>query len=450
MIARARYFASLFIVTTFALIAVLAASSATAQSVRRPAYCDSYPAGSALPPPCLVGAPTPRNAGSDIAVDIDTVQSASRARPKETAFANGTNLISYDLTFKPLCGNNSINSIVSDWVGERKSNFSVISDDRNVALAAVVTFPNAKKDETKQVKVPLIVKANFGDPTVQNCDEIIFTDIPANQRVNMHFEFRKKAVYKFSDQSKFLGGVLKIATGGAALVSIGGSSVFAPAVTAVAISFLQKNTDPVKNITAGMNEVLESFPRESTPDPVQYPLQFNVAKLAYRVGSKDVFVVTKEPRLSHMTLNPARGWMPVSDDFTTAFKPLQDLYTNAQTAVDSPWSEHMPKFCDKLRLQVQGATKGDRIATALGIGNHAFLNAPEYKTNGTCLNKWEVFTLANLGYAPPFPDAWDAQVASGAAPPRLASTMTRRNIGAHGATHSAAAHRQQGRRLARR
>ncbi|MGN6573235.1 MAG: hypothetical protein ACTHLO_17670 [Pseudolabrys sp.] len=371
--------------------------------------CSAFGSSGPLPPQCM----TPGSSGGSVkqtdAVSIDDIEKASYSRPNPKALPKGVTFVAYDFEIANLCGNNSMVSIADDYVGPKKTPvfFEV---DKAVAMAAVATFPDAQKDEPKQIKIPLIAKSNFGDTVVQSCDSKIFTNIPATRRVKLHFEFKRTKQAKLVDRSAFVNGILQIAQGGSGLVTIGGGTLLGPAI-GVTASLLEKNTDSLKNITAGTNAILASFGDTSNPNPVQYPIDPETGTLGYTSGKKAVFTVTKTLKPSFIPTHPALGWPPVAQDFTTTFSALETLYVNAVTAVDTPWSANMVRFCSKLRLQVQSATKGDRVATALAIGYHAFENPTEYKAGATCLNSWEVATLSDMGYAPPFPQAWTAPVA---------------------------------------
>jgi hypothetical protein len=405
--------------------------------------CSAFGSSGPIPAQCM----TPGSATGSIkqtnTLSIDDIGKASYARPDRKSVAKGATFVAYDFEIANLCGNNSIVSIADAYVGPKKTPY-FFELDKAVAMAAVATFPDAQKDEPKQIKIPLIAKSNFGDTVVQSCDDKIFTNIPATRRVNLHFEFKRTTQAKLVDSSAFIGGIAQIAQGGSGLVTVGGGTLLGPAI-GVTASLLQKNTDALKNITAGTNAILASFADNSNPNPVQYPVDPEVGTLTYKSGKRPVFTVTKILRPSFMSTHPALGWPPVADDFSNTFTPLQALYVNAETAVDSPWSANMTKFCAKLRVQVQSVTKGDRLATALAIGFHAFENQTEYKPGATCLNQWEVVTLGDMGYAPPFPQAWTIPVAT--EPSKAVKVSSRRSdrvIATHMKRMSLSARRHKG------
>lgn len=372
--------------------------------------CSGFSSGSALPQGCLLPPTAGLGGVKTQAFSVDDIRAASYAKPVPTKFPRGKSLYQYDLKVDNICdAANSITTIANGWVGERPGNFTWYTEDKSIAMVAVVTFPDEK--EVKQVKVPILAKANFGDPNVQNCDGMIIKRVQANTNMSLHFEYKSRSVGRFPDQSKFIGGVAKVAASAAAIAGTVGGAPFAGAVITPAVDFLEKNTNPIKMLNEGANDILQSFADDQNPDPQKYPVDPNTRQLLYKSGRTPVFTVTKIDRPSGMVMNPAAGWAPVFDDFSRAYGPLQDKFFNAQTAVESPWNSNLAKFCEKLRLQVGNAAKGDRVASALGIGAHAFLNSTEYQPGKTCLNSYEVATLSGFGYAPPFPGAWATEVA---------------------------------------
>ncbi len=394
--------------------------------------CSGFSSGSAMPQGCMIPPSAGTGAVKTQAYSVDDIRKASYATPVPTKFPRGKSLYQYDLKVDNICDSaNSITTIANGWVGERPGNFTWFTEDKSIAMVAVVTFPDEK--EVKQVKVPILAKANFGDPNVQNCDGVIIKRVQANTSMSLHFEYKSRSVGRFPDQSKFIGGVAKVAASAAAIAGTVGGAPIAAAVITPAVDFLEKNANPVKMMNEGANDILQSFADDQNPDPKKYPVDPNTRQLLYRSGKTPVFTVTKIDRPTGMAMNPAAGWAPVSDDFSRAYGSLQDKFFNAQTAVESPWNSNLAKFCEKLRLQVSNATKGDRVASALGIGTHAFLNNTEYQPGKTCLNSFEVSTLSEFGYAPPFPGAWVVQVAEkpAAAPKPKAARTASRNRGAY-------------------
>lgn len=394
--------------------------------------CGGFSSGSAMPPGCMIPPTAGLGGVRTQAFSVDDIRAASYAKPVPTSFPRGKSLYQYDLKIDNICdAANSITTIANGWVGERPGNFTWYTEDKSIAMVAVVTFPDEK--EVKQVKVPILAKANFGDPNVQNCEGVIIKRVQANTNMSLHFEYKSRSVGRFPDQSKFIGGVTKVAASAAAIAGTVGGAPFAGAVITPAVDFLEKNTNPIKMLNEGANDILQSFAEDRNPDPKRYAVDYNTRQLLYKSGRTPVFTVTKIDRPTGMATNPAAGWAPVFDDFTRAYGPLQDKFFNAQTAVESPWSSNLAKFCDKLRLQVGSASKSDRIATALGIGVHAFMNSTEYQPGKTCLNSFEVATLTELGYAPPFAGAWSTAVAerSVVSPAPRSNRTASRNRGAY-------------------
>jgi hypothetical protein len=386
--------------------------------------CSGFSSGSAMPQGCMLPPTAGLGGVKTQAFSVDDIRGASYAKPVSTRFPKDKSLYEYDLKVDNICDSaNSITTIATNWVGERPGNFSWYTEDKSVAMIAVVSFPDEK--DVKQVKVPILAKANFGDPNVQNCDGVIIKRVKANTSMSLHFEYKSRSVGRFPDQSKFLGGVAKVAASAAAMAGTVGGAPFAAAVITPAVDFLEKSANPVKMLNEGANDILQSFADDRNPDPKSYPVDPNTRQLLYKNGKTSVFTVTKIDRPTGIALNPAAGWAPVFDDFSRVYGPLQEKFFNAQTAVDSPWNSNLAKFCEKLRLQVTNAAKGDRIAGALGLGSHAYLNNGEYPQGKTCLNSFEVATLSGLGYAPPFPGAWSTQVAESATvPPRQKDSRT--------------------------
>ena len=157
--------------------------------------------------------------------DLGDVERASGSQPVIRAFDGPRDVFQYDLKVGNLCDNpQSLNNVASSWVGAKRTG-NVFQDgfnihDRSVALAAVVTFPNAKSNETKQVKVPIMAKANFGDTQIQNCEGTIITDVPANANIRMHFEYKQSDTIRFNDPTKFVSGIATIGTSAVALGSL--------------------------------------------------------------------------------------------------------------------------------------------------------------------------------------------------------------------------------------
>jgi hypothetical protein len=171
------------------------------------------------------------------------------------------------------------------------------------------------------------------------------------------------------------------------------------------VSYLEKNSNAITTLNTGVNEIMESFADVKTPDPKQYELASTATSVIYKSGKTPIITITKVTRDTGPLADGLNGWQGVSRAFSDRYGDLQSQFNNAQNAVDSPWSANLTKFCGKLRSYVDGVAKGDRFASALGVGFHAFYNSTEY--NGkTCLNSWEIAALKAHNFAPPFPGAW--------------------------------------------
>ncbi len=359
------------------------------------------------------------------AYDINDIQRASSAAPAFTNFTSPREIYEYDLKVENLCDKpGSLATVTNAWIGPKRENWDLTISDRSVALAAVVTFPNAKADQVKQVKVPLLAQTNFGDAVVQNCDGTIITDVPANAKVKLHFEFKRSSTYRFNDPSKFIGGLTKVASSAASLGAIGSGAVIVGATIVPVVSFLEKNLAPITALNVGVNEVMESFSEVKSPDPKQYEINSIANKISYKSGRTSVITITKIGRDGGPVVEGLNGWPGVAAAFSTRYGSLTDQFNNAQNAVDSPWAANLAKFCGKLRNYIDGATKGDRFATALGIGFHAFYNSTEYGGK-TCLNSWEIAKLKQRNFSPPYPDAWPSDPAI--TPVAAAAPMPRRS-----------------------
>jgi hypothetical protein len=365
------------------------------------------------------------SASTAYAYDINDIQRASSAAPAFTNFASPQDVYEYDLKVENLCDKpGSLTTVTNAWVGPKRENWDFIASDKSVALAAVVTFPNARADQVKQVKVPLLAKTNFGDALVQNCDGTIITDVPANAKMKLHFEFKRSSTYRFNDPSKFIGGLTKVASSAASLGAIGSGAAVVGASIVPVVSYVEKNLAPITALNTGVNEIMESFSEVKSPDPKQYEISSIASKISYKSGRAPVITIIKIAKDGGPDVNGLNGWPGVAAAFSTRYGSLTDQFNNAQNAVDAPWANNLPKFCSKLRSYIDGATKGDRVATALGIGFHAFYNSTEY--NGkTCLNSWEVAKLKQRNFAPPYPDAWPRDPAT--TPVAVAAPAPRRS-----------------------
>lgn len=383
--------------------------------------CGTFSSGSAMPQGCMIPPLASAAATRTQAFSIDDIRTASNAKPVFKNFASGVQPFEYDLKLDNICDSpTSMSTVTNEWVGERPPAWAFITQEKSVAMIAVVTFPDER--ELKQIKLPIIAKANFGDPNVQNCEGTIVKRVQANASLRLHFEFKSKQVTKFPDQSKFIGGIGKVAASGLALASYAGAGPALGAVITPIVSFVEKNASPIKLLNEGANDIMESFADERKPDPKQYEVAFNAQQAIYRGNNKPIFTVTKIPRDSGIVINPAGGWPPVAGDFTRAYGSLTDLFFNASSTVESPWSANLPKFCDKLRAYIDRATKGDKVATSLGIGYHAYYFSPEYQPGKTCLNKQDIAKLIQLKYAAPFPGAWQTETAEAPVSPHHART----------------------------
>lgn len=375
------------------------------------ASCGGFSSGAAIPQGCLMP-PTAATTSARAAqpYTIDDIRKASYAKPAFKDFARGTQPLEFDLKLENICDSpTSMSTVTNEWVGDRPPAWAFLAKERSAAMVAVVTFPNEK--DLKQVKLPIIAKANFGEPNVQNCDGTIITRVKANAKMNLHFEFKSKEAIKFPDQSKFIGGIGKVAASGLALASYAGAGPAVGAVITPIVSFVEKNVAPIKMLNEGANEIMESFADEQRPDPKQYTIAETAQQAIYKSNNKPIFTITKIPKDSGIALNPAGGWPPVADDFTRVYGSLTDRFFDAAFNVKSPWSDNMPEFCAKLRGYIDRAAKGDKVAASLGIGYHAFYYSESYKPNGTCLTKNEIAKLIQLKYTPPFPGAWATEVA---------------------------------------
>lgn len=365
-----------------------------------------------------------------VAYDINDIQRASGSAPQVATFVRSQDVFEYDLKVQDLCDKpTSLNSVASNWVGPKRESWKLWEvEDRSVALAAVVTFPDAKGDQIKQVKVPLITKSNFGDALVQNCEGTIINNVPANVRLRMHFEFKRNEKVRFNDPAKLIDGIAKVGSSAVALGAIPSSAGGVGAVLVPAVSFLEKNASAITTLNTGVNEIMESFADERAPDPKQYGIAPIASKISYRSGRTSVITIVKDIRGSGIIAEGLNGWPGVYGAFSQRYGDLQGQFNNAQNAVDSPWSGNLIKFCGKLRSYLDGVTKGDRFATALGIGYHAFYNSTEYGGK-TCLNSWEVAALKSRNFVPPFQNAWPADslpaVASPAQPQKKRTAHSR-------------------------
>ncbi|MCA1397454.1 hypothetical protein [Bradyrhizobium sp. BRP56] len=341
--------------------------------------------------------------------ELVDIERASGSPPVIRAFDGPRDVFEYDLKVRNLCDNaQSLNNVASGWVGAKRTG-NIFQDgfnihDRSVALAAVVTFPNAKSDQIKQVKVPIIAKANFGDVQIQNCEGTIITDVPANAKVRLHFEYKQSDTIRFNDPTKFVSGIATVGTSAVALGSLATGTGIGSAIVPV-VSYLEKNSNAITTLNNGVNSIMASFAETRSPDPRQYEIRSTASNISYRSGRKTVISIDKIVRDTGPDLDGGNGWLGVDRAFSDRYGELQSQFNNAQNAVDSPWSANLPKFCAKLRSYVDGATRGDRFASALGIGFHAFYNSTEYGGK-TCLNSWEIAALKAHHFAPPFPGAW--------------------------------------------
>lgn len=171
------------------------------------------------------------------------------------------------------------------------------------------------------------------------------------------------------------------------------------------VSYLEKNGNAITTLNTGVNEIMESFADVKAPDPKQYELASTAGSVVYKSGKTPIITIAKIPRDTGPLIDGLNGWPGVSRAFSDRYGDLQSQFNNAQNAVESPWSGNLTKFCGKLRSYIDGTTRGDRFASALGVGFHAFYNSTEY--NGkTCLNSWEITALKARNFAPPFPGAW--------------------------------------------
>ncbi|MBR0858901.1 hypothetical protein [Bradyrhizobium liaoningense] len=368
---------------------------------------------------CLLAATTA------FAYDINDIQRAASASPRVTGFARPQEVFEYDLKVQDLCdAATSLNTVASVWIGPKRGGANPFSGefweikDRSVALAAVVTFLDARGDDIKQVKVPLLAKTNFGDAIVQNCDGTIINNVKANARVKMHFEFKRSEKIRFNDPTKLLGGIAKVGSSAVALGALPTSAGGIGAVLVPAVSFLEKNTSAITTLNTGVNEIMESFADERAPDPRQYEIGATASKIVYRSRNMPIITIVKNVRGTGVITDGLNGWLGVYGAFTQRYGDLQGQFSNAQTAVDAPWSGNLPKFCSKLRNFLDNVTKGDRFATALAVGYHAFYNSTEYGGR-TCLNSWEIAALKSRNFAPPFQNAWPTE---GAPAPAVASS----------------------------
>jgi hypothetical protein len=268
-----------------------------------------------------------------------------------------------------------------------------------------VTFPNAKADQIKQVKIPIVAKANFGDSQVQNCEGTLITDVPGNAKIRLHFEYKLTDTIRFNDPTKFISGVTKVGTSAVALGALATGAGAIGATIVPVVSYLEKNGNAITTLNTGVNEIMESFATTKSPDPKQYEIKSIASNISYRSGRTTVISIDKIARETGPVCDGLNGWPPVARCFSDRYSDLPSQFNNAQNAVDSPWSSNLPKFCGKLRGYVDGVTKGDRFASALGIGFHAFYNSTEY-SGKTCLNSWEIAALKAHNFAPPFPGAW--------------------------------------------
>lgn len=342
--------------------------------------------------------------------DLTDVERASGSPPVIRPFDGPRDVFQYDLKVRNLCDDaQSLNNVASGWVGAKRTG-NLFQDgfnirDKSVALAAVVTFPNAKSNETKQVKVPIIAKANFGDTQIQNCEGTIITDVPANAKIRMHFEYKQSDTIRFNDPTKFVSGITTVGASAVALGSLATGTGGIGATIVPVVSYLQKNSNAIATLNSGVNSIMESFAETKSPDPKQYEIRSTASNISYRSGRTTVISIDKIVHGSGLDIDGLNGWSGVDGAFTERYGELQNQFSNAQNAVDAPWSANLPKFCAKLRAYVDGATKGDRFASALGIGFHAFYNSTDYGGK-TCLNSWDIAALKAHHFAPPFPDAW--------------------------------------------
>lgn len=364
---------------------------------------------------CLLAATTAN------AYDVNDIQKAASVSPRVTSFARPQEVFEYDLKVQDLCdATMSLNTVASRWVGPKRGGSNPFShefweiEDRSIALAAVVTFPDAKGDQIKQVKVPLIAKTNFGDAIVQNCEGTIINNVQANARLKMHFEFKRSEKVRFNDPAKLLGGIAKVGSSAVALSALPASAGGIGAVLVPAVSFLEKNTSAITTLNTGVNEIMESFADDRAPDPRQYEIGSTASTVVYRSRNVPVITIVKNVRGTGVIVEGLNGWPGVYGAFTQRYGDLYNQFNNAQSAADSPWSGNLPKFCSKLRGFLDNVTKGDRFATALGVGYHAFYNSTDY-AGKTCLNSWEIAALKSRNFAPPFEGAWPTDRSPGPA-----------------------------------
>lgn len=333
---------------------------------------------------------------------VDDLLTAVRNQPRTVTITESFDGARYDLKITNLCDEGSLNRLASAYV----SSGGFLDPNRAIAMTVTLKFPGANP-AIKDVTVPLIAMADFGDKGTENCDSLLVSDIPRNQRVIARFDVATKEFYVISDKTALVTAFVQLSS---ALSSVKGLSLTSPwgAAATTAFGLIAQNAKPITDLTAAANTLLAQLDVGKSPRPQLRPLERDKARLTYVSGRRDVFSLAKENRVSRMLLPQTANtsWQSVPDDFARPYGQLEVKLISVESS-HAPWTSSEAEFCADLDRQLVLQTQGDQVAVAIGKAYHMYMRPDDYQElKLSCLSPSQVALLRGLKYRQPFANAY--------------------------------------------
>lgn len=334
--------------------------------------------------------------------EIDPIFIAMRTKPKVTLLTQKEreSLIYYDVKLEKLCDADSLNAKASAWVDGAQKTWPILvfvpTETRAVVFTATISFPGSSKTA---VAVPLIAYANSGATGKIDCNDIVVTDVPADQVIAVQFDFSSKSQWRFNDPTETLKAISDVGSALGALKATVGAVVF---------SYVTSNTATFANLTKATNTLLASFDVSNAPRPQSRRFEISASRMMFNTARVEQFGVAKVPKLSIMQIGNGSGLFAgstIATDFNKAFPGtgLDTIASNVQSNIPNGWTTQVPAFCNAFRATLRNTTQGDTVAVILALYYHAKNNDYVYRNaGGNCLTRTEIGVLQKtLGYTTP-------------------------------------------------
>lgn len=339
---------------------------------------------------------------------LQRVHTAVRNQPTPVPVPRGAGAYSYyDMKIDRLCGSGSISEAATNWVDEPA--FSETGrfpgTIRTIAMSVTFSFPETDRPN---VTLPLVVGASNTAERVQNCDSLIFTNIPRNEKTKVRIDFAVTEGFRLSDPSSVIGSIGRVVSALGALTGYGGSPAIAG--TSAVVSFLTANTKPVTDLTNAMNELLALLDAKHKPWSTINPIEAGTGRLSHRVtprsAQSEVFAMQKGYKDTMLVSDPTGPFSQIPQDYSRLVRRNWDDIVADVMNANPAFHERLDSFCPAFRRTLSRAVNTDPVAVALGLYYHAASNSDSYlqapASGRTCLNTSEINQLIARHWIKPF------------------------------------------------